>query len=58
MRFSHAYDFAFELVSDREDAEDVTAVMLREALLQRATSISDEEILEACGLFDTMREGK
>lgn len=51
--FSHAFDFAFELTSRRRDAADVTPEMLREALLRRASSLSSEELCEACGRFDT-----
>jgi hypothetical protein len=50
---SHAFDFAFELVSERQDASDVTAEMLRAALIRRAGTLSRNELLEACGCFDT-----
>ena len=53
MMWNHAYDFAFEVVSQKEDGEDVTAAMLRQACVERIKSISDREILEACGLFDS-----
>jgi hypothetical protein len=52
-RYSHAYDFAFELNSNHPDGDDVTPAMIREALLKRANSIDDMEIVEACNLFDT-----
>ena len=52
-RFNHAYDFAFEVISNEEEAEDVTPAMLRAALTERATHISDAEIMEACSCFDT-----
>jgi len=52
-RYSHAYDFAFELNSNHPDGDDVTPAMIREALLKRAISIDDAEIVEACNLFDT-----
>lgn len=55
-KFNHAYDFAFEVISSDEDGNDVTAPMLREALLERAKRISDDELLEACGRFDTHEE--
>lgn len=51
--FSHAFDFAFELVSERQDVSDVTAEMLRAALIRRANTLSRDELLEACGCFDT-----
>jgi len=53
--FNHAYDFAFEVISQKEDGEDVTPAMLRQACIERIKSISDQEILEACGLFDTFQ---
>ena len=52
--FRHAYDFAFELHSRDQDAADVTAEMLRAALIRRARTLSGGEILEACGRFDTV----
>lgn len=52
-RFNHAYDFAFEVISFDEYGEDVTPAMLRAALIERANRISDEEIIQACGLYDT-----
>lgn len=55
-KFNHAYDFAFEVVSDRDDAEDVTAPMLRAALLKRINRLTDEELLEAASWFDSYAE--
>ena len=43
--------FAFKVVSNKED---VTATMLREACINRINEIDDEELLEACGIYDTM----
>jgi hypothetical protein len=51
--FSHAYDFALEVESQREDASDVTGEMLKAALLKRIASMPAAEFLEACGKFDT-----
>lgn len=53
MKFNHAYDFAFEVISDQEDAEDVTAAMLRAALLERVNRLTDSELMEAAGCFDS-----
>jgi len=53
-KYNHAFDFAAEVLSDDENGEDVTGAMLRQALITRAASLSDEELLEACGIFDTM----
>lgn len=57
-KFNHAYDFAFEVISSNEDGEDVTPAMLLKACRARLDAIEAEnegaEMLEACGLFDTM----
>jgi len=59
-RYNHAYDFAFEVISKKEDASDVTPAMLIAACRARLDRIeaesNGEEMLEACGLFDTMEE--
>ena len=55
-KFNHAYDFAFEVISDRDDAEDVTAPMLRAALLERVNRLTDEEMLAAASWFDSYEE--
>ncbi len=52
-KFNHAFDFAVEVISHDEYADDVTPAMLRAALINRATQLSDDEIMEACGLFDS-----
>lgn len=55
MKYNHAFDFAFEVTSENFDGSDVTPSMLRSALIFRALTIDDEEIIEACGApFDTM----
>jgi hypothetical protein len=54
MKYSHAYDFAFEVDSLDEDADDVTGAALRVALLKRLNTLSDEELIGACGHFDVM----
>lgn len=51
--FSHAFDFAFSILSERADASDVSPAVLRAALIRRAVALSDEELREACGRFDT-----
>ena len=42
--FSHAFDFAVEVVSNRKDATDVTAEMLRAALIQRVRRLTRDEL--------------
>ena len=51
--FSHAFDFAFSVNSELADASDVSPAVLRAALVRRAAALSDDELLEACGRFDT-----
>jgi hypothetical protein len=49
-RFNHAFELAFSLETDREDASDVTPEMLREALLERIRTLdANNELAEACG---------
>jgi hypothetical protein len=52
-KFNHAFDFAVEVISHDEHADDVTPAMLRAALINRATQLSDDGIMEACGLYDS-----
>jgi hypothetical protein len=56
-KFNHAFDFAVEVISEKDDASDVTPQMLIAALRNRIDRIAAEndgaEMLEACGLFDT-----
>lgn len=54
-RFSHAYDFSFEIESEDFYAKDVTPDMLRAALMARAQTLTDDDLKQACGLFDTMQ---
>ena len=51
--FSHAFDFAFELVSNRKNATDVTAEMLRAALIRRGRTLTCDELRGARGCFET-----
>lgn len=51
---NHAYEIAFEVTSADEEAEDVTPAMLRMALVKRIMSMSNTEIIAACGSpYDT-----
>tara|TARA_B100000809_G_C15131100_1_gene528443 strand:+ start:2791 stop:3330 length:540 start_codon:yes stop_codon:yes gene_type:complete len=52
-KFNHAYDLGFEIVSDTEQATDVTGDMLRESLLARIASMDNKELLQTCNCFDT-----
>jgi len=58
MKYNHAFDVAFAVVSNDPDGEDVTAEMMRDALLKRVeTLMADGEMIEAVGCpFDTYEE--
>jgi hypothetical protein len=55
-KFNHAYDFAFEVISERDDAEDVTPAMIRAALLERVNRLTDEELINAASWYDSYEE--
>lgn len=62
-RYDHAYSIGFSVISDQEDASDVTSSMLREALMRRIQQIDMsggvETFLQACDApWDTMEAGK
>ena len=64
-KYNHAFDIAFEVVSEKEDPLDVTPVELLKGLLKRISNMMDEDIenknikpytsvwLEACSCFDS-----
>lgn len=58
MKYNHAFDFAFEVNSHCEQATDVDAKAVRDALLSRVMSLSDKELMAAVSCFDTMEETK
>ena len=47
-KFNHAFDIAFEVVSDN-DGDNVTCAELRAGLMRRLLITPDEELEEACG---------
>ena len=55
MKYNHAFDIAFSVVSEHSTGEDVTAEQVREALISRVNSAYESgELLEAIGApFDT-----
>ena len=59
-RYNHAYDFAFEVISEHPEGEDVTPAMLLAACRARLDRIEAErdgaEMLEAAERFDSIRE--
>lgn len=56
-RYNHAFDIAFEVVTDHE-ADEVTPEEIVNALMRRIISIQETgEVLEAVGLpFDSYEE--
>lgn len=63
IRYNHAYDIAFSVVSSDPDGLDVTPAMLRAALLQRVAQLDAEAHVggyeQACGApFDTYEMDK
>ena len=52
--FSHAFDLTAEVISKDPDAGDVTADMIRSAMMARISAMSDEDLLQAAGRFDTV----
>ena len=55
-KYNHAYDIAFEVISDRDDAEDVTPAMIRTALLERINRLTDAELIDAASWYDSCEE--
>ena len=53
--FSHAFDFAFSVNSERAEASDVAPAVLRAALIRRAAALSDEEL---AGSLRPLRHGR
>jgi hypothetical protein len=52
--FNHAFTIGFEVISEKEDASDVTAAMIRAAITKRIDDLGDLELLEAADHpFDT-----
>ena len=55
--YNHAYDIGFSVSgSVCADGKDVTAPQIRAAIVARLDNLSDDELLEAVGLFDTYSE--
>ena len=49
-KFSHVYDLSFSVDSESQPGEDVTPSMIRESIITRLASITDDELPEAVGL--------
>ena len=52
-KYSHAFEFAFEVISTEQDASDVTPKMMRDALKERANRLSNDDLEAACEHYDT-----
>jgi hypothetical protein len=57
MPFNHAFDFAFEVITNNDDPDSVTAAMLIAACRERLDRIEERdggaEMLQAAGWFDS-----
>lgn len=58
MRYNHAYDIAFSVISEHPNGEDVTAEQVLEAIISRVKrAYASGELLESIGApFDTYEE--
>lgn len=54
-QWNHAFDFAFEVISDDEDPSDVKGADLRAALKARIDSLSDTDLVNVCNPFDSFK---
>ena len=52
-QYNHAFDFAFEVITDEKDPQAVDPQAIRDACIKRMRDISDAEIREACSCFDS-----
>lgn len=48
MKYNHAFDIAFEVESNKEDASDVTQKMLAAAIQRRLNNCVQNNSLEEC----------
>ena len=55
--YNHAFDFAFEVGNCiHEEGKKVSGATLRQHLIERVNRLSDDELEDCCGCFDTMEE--
>jgi len=57
MKYGHAFDIAFEVVTDKENPEELTAKELLTALKERLERLEDEDdasIVEAFSNWDSV----
>ena len=48
-RFNHMYSISFIVINGSEDGEHTTPAEVREAILKRLETTTDDELLEAVG---------
>lgn len=51
-RYNHMYSIAFSVINGSEDGEHTTPSEVRQAILERLASTTDDELLEAIGYPD------
>ena len=51
---THAFDLGFDIECGLSDPEDIPAEILRAAIQQLVDSLSDEELLNACAIVDSV----
>ena len=57
MRYAHLFSMSFELVSEDEDANDISGADLRTAVLRRLDLLSDEDLAQTIDApYDTTPE--
>jgi hypothetical protein len=52
-RYNHAFDFAFEVETVHKNPDRIATREIRYRLIERAARISDKELREAIGCYDT-----
>ena len=58
MKYDHAFTLAFSIISDEEDASDVTGAKLRQGIQEWLDGATDDDLLCNCGEpFDTFEAG-
>lgn len=54
MRWDHAFDMTYVIISDDEEGKDITGAHVRAALLQKLC-LSDDQLLDEMNIIDTIR---
>lgn len=53
LKYNHTLDLSFTLESDTKDGGDITAQMLRLAIMDKTYKLSDIGLIQACSLDAT-----